>query len=338
MITHLEYSKIRGHVLSLLHYAVGLGLLVWLALSVDLVHAVEVARRLTGAQFGLIVVLTLLQLLPLTWYVYGVQYGPLPLVSFVRVSLLIRFFNSVIPSNMSGPVLLPVVLEKYTSLKSADAVAVTGSRMGMYTLYYGLWTILGLFLIYDQLSVQLQLLVVVSAALYLALAGAVITAAWQLQLVSEMLHPLRSLLGHVPIVGEYVLGLFTDYTSVIRGGEEQFRDQITRVGLLAPFFAAFSVETVLIPGLRMWVIITGLGAESSALLFPVYMIVAYCVTVVPLTPGGVGVAEASAVLVLTALGFPLEIVVPATLLDRIIGVYVPAMLGWYESFSLDLTG
>jgi uncharacterized protein (TIRG00374 family) len=83
----------------------------------------------------------------------------------------------------------------------------------------------------------------------------------------------------------------------------------------------------------MWVIINAFGVASPLVFFPLYMIVSYSVTILPLTPGGVGVAEASATLVLGALGFPLEILVPAILLDRTVGVYLPAVLGWYETFS-----
>jgi uncharacterized protein (TIRG00374 family) len=64
---------------------------------------------------------------------------------------------------------------------------------------------------------------------------------------------------------------------------------------------------------------------------------AYSVTILPLTPGGVGVAEASATLVLVSLGVSQEVAIAVVLVDRVFGVYLPALLGAVPMATLDLS-
>jgi hypothetical protein len=53
-------------------------------------------------------------------------------------------------------------------------------------------------------------------------------------------------------------------------------------------------------------------------------------------PGGVGVAEASATLVLVSLGVGEGAAAAVILLDRVLGVYLPALLGWVPAARVDL--
>jgi uncharacterized protein (TIRG00374 family) len=91
------------------------------------------------------------------------------------------------------------------------------------------------------------------------------------------------------------------------------------------------------PALRVWLLLTALSGEfSPVVLLPVVLVLAYSVTVLPLTPGGVGVAEASATLVLTQLGVGAELAAAVILVDRSFGVYLPALLGAVPMGQLDL--
>jgi uncharacterized protein (TIRG00374 family) len=59
--------------------------------------------------------------------------------------------------------------------------------------------------------------------------------------------------------------------------------------------------------------------------------------VLPVTPGGVGVAEAAATAVLVGLGVPGSAAVGVVVLDRAVGVYLPALLGWLPATRFDAT-
>ena len=76
---------------------------------------------------------------------------------------------------------------------------------------------------------------------------------------------------------------------------------------------------------------------TPAVLLPLALVTAYAVTLVPITPGGVGVAEASGTVVLASLGVPPAVGAPTILIDRFLGVYVPALLGWVPTVRLDLS-
>jgi hypothetical protein len=99
------------------------------------------------------------------------------------------------------------------------------------------------------------------------------------------------------------------------------------------------VTLVLTPGLRTVLLLGAVDATVTPVwLVPVALVVAYSVTVLPVTPGGVGVSEVSATLVFVALGVPTEAAVVVVLLDRVVGVYFPALLGWFPAARVDLAG
>ncbi len=56
-------------------------------------------------------------------------------------------------------------------------------------------------------------------------------------------------------------------------------------------------------------------------------------SVVPV-PGGMGVAEATMIAGLTAMGVPTEIAVPAVLTHRIFTFWLPPPIGWFTTRSL----
>jgi len=79
------------------------------------------------------------------------------------------------------------------------------------------------------------------------------------------------------------------------------------------------------------------GVSVDPLLLPLYLVTAYSITLLPLTPGGIGVTEATAVAVFAGLGLPEAVVIPVVFLDRFLGVYLPALVGWYPTTKLDVS-
>ena len=81
--------------------------------------------------------------------------------------------------------------------------------------------------------------------------------------------------------------------------------------------------------------IANVGKNLSTL--PLYLVTAYSITLLPLTPGGIGVTEATAVAVFAGLGIPESVAIPVIFLDRFLGVYLPALLGWYPATDVDVS-
>jgi uncharacterized protein (TIRG00374 family) len=95
---------------------------------------------------------------------------------------------------------------------------------------------------------------------------------------------------------------------------------------------------VLAPGLRVLLLLWGFGSGfEPAILLPIVLVAAYSVTLLPLTPGGVGVTEATATAVFVALGVPSDVIVPVILIDRLLGTYLPAVAGWYPTLKVDVS-
>lgn len=99
-------------------------------------------------------------------------------------------------------------------------------------------------------------------------------------------------------------------------------------GRLAGLGLLLLVMVALLPGLRMHALLRGLGVSISPWTLMLLLPAFYSVTILPISLGGIGLAEGSAIGVLTLLGVPAGVVVPAVLLDRVLAVYLPALLGW----------
>jgi uncharacterized membrane protein YbhN (UPF0104 family) len=147
---------------------------------------------------------------------------------------------------------------------------------------------------------------------------------------------LERLLGRVPRVGDRLAGLAGALPSFTDESAGVFRDLSARPGVVVPYALGWAGNLVVAPGLRVLLLLTALGGGfSPEPLLGVALVMAYSVTVLPLTPGGVGVAEASATAVLVGLGVAPELAAVAVLVDRTLGVYLPAVLGWVPAARLD---
>jgi len=256
------------------------------------------------------------------------------------VSLAVNFVNQLLPSRLSGRVAAPFLIRAETGMEYADATAVAGVHTGIYAIVYGVAATGGLIAIAATEPVSLGLLSVLalSTGLYLAAGVLVVTAGTNLRVLDPIIERLAGAVAWVPRFGQRGAERIRGLTEVTESSTDGFRRLVADPGVWGRYGASWAVVLLLAPALRVWLMFQGLGVTfEPAVLLPLYLVAAYSVTLLPLSPGGVGVTEATATAVFVVLGVPADVVVPIVFIDRILGIYLPAVLGWIPAARLDLS-
>lgn len=271
------------------------------------------------------------------WYVLLRQRTPVTFETCLRIDLVLKFLNHLIPSKVSGHSIAPLVLRHYTDSDWPDAVTIAGLNTGLYATVYGIVALLGVALFATRLPVGILVVVVLSTAAY-ALAGVVVLLAGRrMDVAGRLVGRLQDVLGRLPRIGYRLADLLGRAPTFTADSAAIFRQLSARPSVLGPYVLGVALAIMIVPGIRVGLLLTGLGGSfEPVVLLPVVLVMAYSVTILPLTPGGVGVAEASATLVLVSLGVDPELAGVVVLLDRTFGVYLPAVLGWLPVADLDL--
>ena len=271
------------------------------------------------------------------WWVLLNGIGSTPLATVVRIDLVIKFVNHIIPSTVSGHSIAPLVVRHYTAIEWADAVTVSGLKTGLYATLYGLVALAGLGLFVTRLPGGLAVVILLSTAMYAVVGVLVLLAGRRLELAGTLFAWLEGVVARVPKIGSRLAGLVGKLPSFTADSAARFRSLSSRPGIVVPYALGWAGTLMVFPGARVALLLTGLGGNFTPLyLLPVALVMAYSVTVLPLTPGGVGVAEASATLVFVSLGVSEELAIAVVLVDRVFGVYLPALLGAVPMGDLDL--
>ena len=253
--------------------------------------------------------------------------------------LVVLFVNHLLPSRLSGRAVAPFVAHNRTGMPYSGAVAVSGVHTGLYALLYGLVALVGLALVMGRLSFGLVFVLALSIALYAAAGTLVLLAGVHLGTVERIAGGLETIARRAPVVGDRLSTLAEKLPAFSAASADTFRAMLRDPIAVFSYTAGFVMSLLVVPGLRVWLIFESLGIGfEPALLLPLYLVMAYSVTLLPLTPGGVGVTEATATAVFVALGVPEAVVVPAVFADRLLGAYLPALAGWYPSLRMDLSG
>ena len=337
----LNVSSRRGLLVSVVQYVVGLLALAWLLGQVDLARLGELLGSVEPSTIVALLVVTGVGLLArfYTWHVLIERVSGAGFLTSAGVDLAVNFVNQLLPSRLSGRAAAPLVLRGHTGMGYAPAVAVAGAHTGLYAVLYAVGALAGLLLGVGRFSTGLLALLALSTGLYLLAGAFVLLAGTNMTAANRAVGALGALLARIPAVGERLADRVRSAPGFTEASSDWFRRLATDPTVVLPYAAGFGVAMVLAPGLRVWFLLTSLGTGfSPALALPLYLLVAYSVTLLPLTPGGIGVSEATATAVFVALGVPAEVIVPVVFVDRLLGVYLPALAGWYPSARLDVAG
>jgi uncharacterized protein (TIRG00374 family) len=333
-----EGSSLRGVAMTAAQYALALAALAWVLSGVDLGRTVDLLARVDLPTVAGLLGVSVVGLVA-RFYTWKVTMDPLRRVSLRAAGstdLVVNFVNQLLPSRLSGRVAAPFVVRARTGMDYADAAAVSGVHTGMYALLYGGTALVGLLVALGRLSPGLVALLAASTGLYLVAGAVVVLAGTNLTLLDRLVDRVAALLRRVPVVGDSLADRRDGVLEFTEASTVASRRLYSDPGVWVRYAAGWSVALVVAPGVRVWLLLSALGPGfEPALLLPLYLVAAYSVTLVPLTPGGIGVTEATATAVFVALGVPGEAIVPVILADRVLGVYLPALAGWYPSVRLD---
>lgn len=326
--------------LSIAQYLTGVLALAWVAGQVEWQRAATLLGELTLGVVAALVIVSAVALLTglYMWYTLLNGLHPTRFGAAASAGLVVLFVNHLLPSRLSGRAVAPFVIKILTGINYSGAVAVTGVHSGLFALFYGLVAALGVALAFGQLPLALVSVLGVSTVLYAAAGVVMLLAGTNLRILDRLAGALVALGSWIPAVGDRIAALAGKLPAFTAAATTDFRTLVSDPAAVMPYAAGWVVVLLIAPGVRVWLVFEGLGTGfESVLLLPVYLVTAYSVTLLPLTPGGIGVTEASATAVFLALGVSEEVVVPAIFVDRFLGTYLPALLGWYPSLRVDFS-
>jgi uncharacterized protein (TIRG00374 family) len=284
--------------------------------------------------------ITILEFVPRfsLWWVLLNSFRMTPLSITIRIDLVIKFINHVIPSKASGHTIAPLIVKHYTDIEWVDAVTISGLNTGLYATLYGFTSLCGLLLLSSRLPNGITSLILLSSVMYVVVGVLIIFIGTRLDLAVMLLTKIQAIIEKAPRIGMILSEYLSNILSFTNKSTALFRDVLSRPTIIFPYIAAWVGMLAVFPGVRVAVLLGGLGGSFTPLwVLPIALVMAYSVTVLPLTPGGIGVTEASATIVLVSLGISQELAIVVVIVDRVLGVYLPSLLGAIPTADLDLT-
>lgn len=321
-------------------YGIGLAALAWLIGQTDWERMAATASGLEPVVAVAILAVSVVGLAARfgTWHVLLSRLGPTPARVAGKTTLSIAFVNHLSPTQAVGRSLAPAILRQYTDYRWGELVAVAAAHTALFAGLYGLATGAGLLVFWPSFPVWLTLALGAAAGAYLLVAVTIVATGTQLDRVGALATGVGDRLPFVrlPLFGAAIDRFLGAVPTVGTDAAETLTAVLTRKRTVAGYVLAWATGVMLAPGVRSWLLLSAAGVSfDPAIALPLALVTAYAVTLVPVTPGGVGVAEASGTLVLGALGVPASVAAPVILVDRFLGAYLPALGGWLPTMDLE---
>ncbi|AOW80408.1 hypothetical protein HTSR_1230 [Halodesulfurarchaeum formicicum] len=331
----------RELAVTVLQYGIALLAVGWLLTQIEVGTVIDRLASLDKRTIAILLLVSLVGALAQfeTWRAVLGAVTPTTRRAAASTSLVVNFVNQLLPSRLSGRLAAPFVVRSYTGLSYADAAAVTGVHTGIYAVLYGTISVLGLVAIatLESVSIGLLGLLAASTGLYLFAGTTVLLAGTNLRYLDPIVRGLASVASLLPAIGDRLAARIDGLTDMTEASTAAFRTLATDRGVWLQYGLSWAIVLVVAPAIRVGVLLAAFGVPFEPLiLLPFYLVTAYSVTLLPLTPGGVGVTEATATAVFVSLGVPGSAIVPIVFIDRVFGIYLPAVLGWIPAARLDL--
>lgn len=333
-------SRGRDLAITVAQYGIAVAALAWLLTQFDVGSALDLLASVSVETTVAVVAVSVVGICGrfYSWHAVLSPLAPVRFRSAAETTLVVNFVNQLLPSRLSGRLAAPFVVRSQTGMDYSDAAAATAVHTGVYAVYYGLGATAGLLFAATRIRIELVALLALATGLYFAAGFAIILAGVNLSYLDRFIDGLAGLARRVPRVGEALSTRIDGLLAFTDSSTATFARLVESPGVWLRYGAGWAVDLVLAPGVRVGLLLAGFGVAVEPLIaLPLYLLVAYSVTLLPLTPGGIGVTEATATAVFVALGVPAEVVVPVVFVDRFLGIYLPSLAGWYPSVRLDLS-
>jgi uncharacterized protein (TIRG00374 family) len=278
--------------------------------------------------FGLAIGGLLLRVL--MWYAFLNHETPTRFKTAAEIDLIINFLNQLLPSRLSGRVAAPLVLIQRANIDMGDGIGITGVNTGVYGVTYGVVSLCGIALSLSHLSSGILTLVSISTVLYLSVGLIILVSGLNAATFDMWTERFVSFVEQIPAIGNLLNKGLKYIPEFSEQSERIFHDILRSPSTIGLYLIGWLGSIAVFPALRVALLFDTFGFFFTPLItLPAVLVAAYSVTLLPLTPGGIGVTEATAAAVFVSLGVPYEIAAASVLVDRVFGVYLPALLGWY---------
>jgi uncharacterized protein (TIRG00374 family) len=330
----------RKKIFTSLRYLFALVALAWVVTQISWRRAIAL---LISIELWVVIQLLVIMLAELLSYFFALYIllnyvHPTRFISAVNIDLVVRFINHLLPSRLAGRSAAPFVIKQSTDIGWNGAIAVAGVHTAIHALLYGAVALVSLIFAYTQLPVGLLVVIALSVGLYLIVGIILMIAGRHMELLNILVNSLAGLFELIPVFGNQLSMLLGKTPQFTSGSGAIFRELTNEPRIWMFYLLGWGGRMAVFPAIRMWILLGVFGAQGTIpfVMLPFYLVMAYSVTLLPLTPGGIGVAEASATLVFVSLGIPEEIIVPIIIIDRFLGVYLPTLFGWFPISRMDL--
>jgi len=333
-------SRARDLGITVAQYGIAVVALSWLLTQFDITSAIDLLAGVKTETALAVIAVSILGICGRA-YTWHAVITPLSTVRFrtaAGTTLIVNFVNQLLPSRLSGRLAAPFVLRSQTGMDYSDAAAASALHTAVFALYYGLAATAGLVLAIPLLRIELLVVLALATSLYFVAGLAILFGGLRLTYLDRLIGWLSGVAVRVPRVGKGLAERLDGLLEFTDSSTTTFRSLASEPAVWLRYVIGWAVDLVLAPGVRVGLLLGSFGVGFEPLVaVPLYLLVAYTVTLLPLTPGGIGITEATATAVFVALGIPAEVIIPIIFVDRFLSIYLPSLAGWYPSVRLDVT-
>ncbi|RLM95972.1 lysylphosphatidylglycerol synthase transmembrane domain-containing protein [Haloarcula sp. Atlit-7R] len=333
-------SRARDLGITVAQYGIAVGALSWLLTQFDIGSAIDLLAGVESETALAIVAVSALGICgrAYTWHAVISPLSPVRFRTAAGTTLIVNFVNQLLPSRLSGRLAAPFVLQSQTGMGYSDAAAASALHTAVFALYYGVAATAGLVLAIPLLRPELLVVLALATSLYFVAGLAILFGGLKLTYLDRLIGWLSGVAVRVPHVGERLAARLDGLLEFTDSSTTTFRTLASEPAVWLRYAIGWAVDLVLAPGVRVGLLLGSFGVGFEPLVaLPLYLLVAYTVTLLPLTPGGIGITEATATAVFVALGIPAAVIIPIIFVDRFLSIYLPSLAGWYPSVRLDVT-
>jgi len=271
------------------------------------------------------------------WYSLLYHVGKISYWVAAEIDMIVNFVNQLLPSQLSGRSIAPILISRRLDVSTGTAIGITSFHTMLHTAIYGVLAVVGIILIFESTPLGMVGLLCVSAALYLISGLLISLGSLNTEVIDSIADRLKPSIQRIPWIGTRLAAQFDRIPQFTSDAKEVFVELLNSPKTVAVYLLGWIGAVALFPSLRIFILFEAFGVSFPQIAFlPLIIISAYSVTLLPFAPGGIGITEATAAIVFTSLGVPYEIAVSSVLVDRVIGLYLPGLLGWYPTVREDL--
>jgi uncharacterized protein (TIRG00374 family) len=329
----------QERIFKLLRYCIALVALGWLISRGDWKSTIDILFSIPTSVVILLFVFSGLNLLIrfFMWHSLLFHIGGTSYWIAGEINLIVNFVNQLLPSQLSGRSIAPILISRRLDVPIGTAIGIASFHTMLHALLYGVFATVGILVILDSISLSIAGILFVSAALYVIAGSIILLGSLNDDIVNLIAGLIKPTVQRIPQIGMYLATQFDRIPQFTSDAKETFINLSNSPRTISVYLFGWFGAVALFPSLRIFVLFQAFEVSFQYMIFlPIIIIAAYSVTLLPLTPGGIGIAEATAAAVFASLGVPYEIAASSILLDRVIGLYLPGLLGWYPTAKEDL--